>query len=300
MLTPREIIAQAWAITTSEPTLRWWGFIGALFEILLDIKLIIYQIYFITTYLHGEAGGFFDIEIMLYHSMPPILFWALILGFLLLLAIEMFAPSFATGAIIGLSAKAHDKKPLKGGFIMALYNFFPIFAIHEVFIFSTPTILITAISLILRYGESLKIWMLSVAVIIWVLSNIIKFFSSFTESGVVVDKLGVFESGAKSVKLIFSYLPHVMFLLLLLSIITIRIIMNSLIITLIPGIIIGSSVLLTYIVKPSISYVIGGVLGFFVTMIAAYFFAYLHIFKQAVWTIMYIEITKEKELDTIR
>jgi hypothetical protein len=40
-------------------------------------------------------------------------------------------------------------------------------------------------------------------------------------------------------------------------------------------------------------------IGLVLTFVAAYFFTYLHVFKQAVWTIMYMELIKEKELDKI-
>lgn len=299
MLTPREIIAQAWTITTTEPSLKRWGFFGSFFEILLDVKLIIYQIYFVYSYFKGEGGGFFDIEVMLYNSVPFWFFMTFIISFLLLLVVELFVPSLAEGAIIGLTAKAHNKEKTNGGMVFALYNFFPILAVHEVFVFSSLSILVTAVSLILRYGAGMKQVMLIVAIIVWVISNILKFFSSFTESAVVVEKLGVFEAGAKSVKLIFSYMTHVVFLSALLMIISVRIIINTLIIILVPAAVTGGALLLTYVTSPAISYTIAGLLGLGLTLIAAYFFTYLHVFKQAVWTVMYMELIKEKELDKV-
>ncbi len=299
MLTPREIIAQAWAVTTTEPALKRWGFFGAFFEILLDVKLLVYQIYFIYSYFRGEGGGLFDIEIMLYNSIPFWLFITIVVTFIVLVIIELFVPSLADGAIIGLTAKAHNKEKVSGGFVLALYNFFPILAVHEVFIFSSLSIFVTAISIILRYGEGLRYLLVVVATLIWIISNIMKFFSSFTEPGVVIEKLSMFESGAKSVKLIMSYMPHVMFLAILLIVISIRIIINTLIIILVPLAMAGSSVLLAYVFQPLMSYAIAGFIGLILTMVSAYFFAYLHVFKQAVWTIMYMELIKEKELDKI-
>ena len=299
MLTPREIIAKSWAITTTEPALKRWGFFGSFFEILLDIKLIIYQIYFLESYLNGGSAGLFDIEIYLYHAIPPLTFWTLIGLFLLLVIVELFVPSLSGGAIIGLSAKAHNKEPRTGGLVLALYNFFPILEFHGLFIFSSIPILITAISIVLRYGSGLQSVMVPVIIVVWVISNILKFFSSFTEPGIVVGKLGVFQAGAKSIKLIVSYLPHVIFLALLLAVISLRIFANMLIITLIPAIMIGGGVLLTYFLSPAISYTIAGLIGLTLTVVAAYFFAYLHIFKQAVWTIMYMELIQEKEMDKI-
>lgn len=299
MLTPREIIAQAWTIATTEPQLKRWGFFGSFFEILLDVKLLIYQAYFLYGYVYGHATGLFDIEIGLYNSVPIWLFLTIVISFLTLVAVELFVPSFSAGAIIGLAAKSHNKEHMHGGFIMALYNFFPILAVHEVFVFSSFSILITAVSVILRYGNGLQMPLVAVALLVWFFSNIIKFFSSFTESGIVVEKLGVFVSGAKSVKLIFSYMPHVMFLTLLLIVISVRIVINTLIILLVPVIVIGSGLLLTYVLQPALSYTIAGLIGLVLTLIAAYFFTYLHIFKQAVWTIMYMELIKQRDLDKI-
>ncbi len=299
MLTPREIIAQAWTVTTTERALKRWGFFGSFFEILLDIKLIIYQIYFIESYINGGNAGLFDIEIYLYHAIPPVIFWTLIGLFLLLVIIELFVPSLSSGAIIGLAAKAHNREPMTGGLVLAMYNFFPMLELHGLFIFSSIPILITALSVILRYGSGLQPILVTVTMVIWIVSNILKFFSSFTEPGIVVGKQGVFAAGAKSIKLIVSYLPHVVFLFLLLTVISLRILANTLIITLIPAIMMGGGVLLTYILSPMISYSIAGLIGLALTVVAAYFFAYLHVFKQAVWTIMYMELMKEKELDKI-
>lgn len=300
MLTPREIIAQAWTITTTERSLRRWGFFGTLFEILLDVKLLIYQAYFLYSYFRGEGGGgLFDIEIYLYENIPLWMFITFITLFGLLVFIEMFAPSLAAGAIIGLSAKAHAKQKTNGGFVLALYNFFPILAVHEVFIFTSLSIFVTAISIILRYGSGMETFLIVVAGIVWLVSNILKFFSTFVEPAIVVEKLGIFAGGAKSVKLIMSFIPHVAFLFLLLMVISVRIFINTLIILLVPTVVIGGGILLTYVVQPVISYTIASIVGLILTFVAAYFFTYLHIFKHAVWTIMYMELIKEKELDAI-
>lgn len=300
MLKPREIIAQAWTITTTERELKSWGFFGTLFEILLDVKLVVYQVYFVISYFRdGEGGGFFDIEIYIWNAVPAWLFFTFATLFCLLVFIELFAPSLAAGAMIGLAAKAHAKEKVKGGLILALYNFFPILAIREVFIFTSLSIFVTAISLIFRYGSGMQELLIPVAIIIWIISNILKFLCTFAEPAIVVSKLGVFAASGKSVKLIFSFFAHVTFLFLLLGIITVRIFINTLIILLVPTIVIGGGILLLRVVNPIISFTVMGIVGLALTFVAAYFFTYLHIFKHAVWTIMYMELIKEKDLDQI-
>ena len=299
MLTPREIIAQAWAVTTTERALKRWGFASALFEILLDLKMLGYQVYFVYAYIIGKNVGLFDDLIWAYDHLPTWFFATLITLLITLIVVELFMPSLADGAIIGLTAKSHGKEKVQGGFVLALYNFFPLLAVHELFAFSSVPILISAISIILRYGAGLTPILIVVSVLVWLLSNIIKFFSSFTEPGIVVSKLGVFESGAKSVKLIMSYMPHVMFLTLLLIVITIRIVINTVVIVVLPFVVVGIGLLLTYVLNSFISYSIAGLIGFALIFVIAYFFTYLHVFRQAVWTIMYMEVIKEKELDKI-
>ncbi len=299
MLTPREIIAQAWTVTTTEPALKRWGFTGSALRLLLDIKLVSYQIYFAHAYMSGIEVGLFDDVIWLYAHAPLPVFWFIIISFGLLVISELFVPIFCDGAIIGLTAKSHKKERVTGGFILGMYNFFPIFAVHEIFVFSGINLLVTAISILLRYGSGLTGFMITVATILWLFSSIMSFLSSFAEPAIVVKKAGVFESIGQSLKLTFSYPGHIIFLILLLLIISIRIAVNAAILVLIPGLGIGLGIVLTYFLTPALSYTIAGIVALVLVLIAAYFFMYLHVFRQAVWTIMYMELTSEKELDRI-
>jgi hypothetical protein len=141
--------------------------------------------------------------------------------------------------------------------------------------------------------------MIIVGVMLWLASSILSFLASFAEPGIVVSKLGVFESIGKSVKLTFSYPGHIIFLILLLLIITVRIAMNVAILVLIPGLAVGLGLVLTYVLTPTISYSIAGIVALVLVFVLAYFFMYMHLFKQTVWTIMYMELTSQKELDKI-
>jgi hypothetical protein len=299
MLTPREIIAQAWTIATTETTLKQWGFFGSTLRLLLDIKLVSYQIYFFFAFLAGKEVGLFDDAILLHGLVSLPVFITIITLFLLLVIAELFIPSFTDGAIIGLTAKAHQKEKMTGGFVMALYNFFPVFTLHEIFVFSGVNLLITAVSIILRYGGGMKGFLIVIAVILWIFSSTLKFFASFAESAIVVKKANVFNAISESIKLVFSYPWHIIFILLLMLIISIRIFVNLAILIMIPGVVFGLGLLLTYVLTPAISYTIATIVALILIGIASYFFTYLHVFKQAVWTIMYMELIKEKDLDKI-
>ncbi|OGJ59473.1 hypothetical protein A3D11_00535 [Candidatus Peribacteria bacterium RIFCSPHIGHO2_02_FULL_49_16] len=299
---PKQIIAEAWTITKKEKRIRQWGFASTLLETLLEAKLVFWQVHFAYTYFTtGEVVQFFEIEEILYRALPFWLFLTIIILFILMVVIEFFLPKMCLGAIIGLSAKAYRKEELRGGLVLALYNFWPIFAIREIFVFSNITTTITIISLVLRYGGTgdFKYTAVGLVVFFWALSNILKFLASFGEEAIVIRKMGIFGAIGHSFKLIISYLSHVIFLILLLIMISLRILMNALMIFLIPSIAIGLGLLLTSFLPPVISYSLTTIISILLFFVFSYFLAYLHVFKQTVWTITYLELSQKKELDII-
>lgn len=300
-MTPREIIAAAWAITTKEASLRRWAFTSSLLETLLSLKLIGYQFYFAYEhFFHGGTAGFFDIEVAIYRALP---FWAssvILGGFVLMVVIEFFMPHLCLGAMIGLAAKSYRKEPVRGGLVLGLYNFFPIFAVHEFLTLSSVSTLVTIISLMIRYVDGgIRTFAIGIAVGLFVFSLILKFFFSFAEEAMVTQKLGLFEAIGRSYKLIVSHLGHVVFLLLLLFVISLRIIINAVMVVLIPAIIIGLALILSTVLPTTISYIISGIVGVGLVVAASYMFAYIHAFKSTVWTITYLELIKHKDLDVI-
>lgn len=299
-MTPREIIARAWTITTREPKLRRWGFLSSLLETLLNVKMLGYQVYFAWAYYAGKEVGFFDDFILLYEHVPFGWFLGITIGFILLLAAEFIVPHACAGAIIGLAAKSHRNEPMKGGLVLATHNFFPILAVHEIFILNGWATLVSACSLMLRYIDGdMKYAGIIGAVSIFCISNVLKLFAGFAEEAVVLRKKSIGGGIAQSYKLLLSHTSQIMFILLLLFVISLRIVVNVLVVALIPGIVVGVGVLLTFFLSPLVSYLIAGGLGVLLVIAASYFFAYLHVFKQAVWTITYIEFSSQRELDHI-
>lgn len=300
-MTPREIIAAAWTITSSEPKLRRWAYASSLLETLLNVKLLFTQAYFGYVYLYGHGdAGFFDIEIWIWNSLPPAVAISILLSFVLLVVIEFFAPHLCLGAIIGLAAKRAQGEKVRGGFVLALYNFFAVFTLHEFLILSSVPTAITVISLILRYIDP-GLWAFSIGGVLalFVIGNIQKFLFAFAEEAAVIQKLGVFEAIGRSFKLILSHLPRIMFLYLLLIVISLRIAINAVMIVLIPAIMVGFGFLLTFFVSQAASIVAALVLGLLLIGVASYFLGYILAFKQTVWTLTYMEFMKERDLDEI-
>ncbi|MDP7247077.1 MAG: hypothetical protein QF741_00440 [Candidatus Peribacteraceae bacterium] len=298
-MTPREIIAKAWAITKQESQIRRWGYAAAVAETLLNIKLLIYQVWFLISYLQGDPIGFFTVEATLMKHIPMWLFITFMVTLVILLTIEWLFPHLSRGAIIGLAAKKHKGEEVKGGLVLAIYNFFPIFAIHEIFFLGRVTVVITIISLLLRYAGAIAPIAIGMLLLFYFCSLLIHFFCIFAEEAVVIKKLGIGGALKNSFKLVISYLGQVIFLLLLFFVIVLRVILNLIMVILIPGIVIGIGFLLTLFLPITISYVTATILGLILVGIASYFFAYLAVFKQTIWTITYMELSKLKELDII-
>jgi len=304
-LTPREIIAKAWTITKKERQVRRWGYVASIAETLLNLKLLIYQVWFLISYLQGDPIGFFTVEATLMDYVPFWLFMTFIITLIVLLIIEWLFPHLAKGAIIGLAAKSYKKEEVKGGLVFAVYNFFPIFAIHEMFFLGRLTVVITISSLLLRYGGAIAPIAIGILVIAYIASNIFAFFCVFAEEAVVIyrdddnNRIGVGRALKQSFKLVISYLGHIVFLMLLSFIIILRVILNFIIVFLIPGAIIAIVFIFSLVLPAIAAWIIGGICGIVLIGVASYFFAYLAVFKQSVWTITYMELEKMKDLDVI-
>jgi len=224
-----------------------------------------------------------------------------IISLILLLVIEIFMPSLCLGAIIGLAAKSQRKEEMKGGLVLALYNFMPLFILKEIFILSRFMTVVTFASLILRYAgdDGFQYLFLGALTFFWIFSVILKFLASFTEEGIVIRKQGIFEAMGRSFKLIISHLRHIVFILILLFVITLRILFNLAIVLVLPAIIMGFSFLFSLILPPVATWIVSSIIGFILVLIATYFITYLHVFKQTVWTLTYLELSSQKDLDVI-
>lgn len=298
-MNPRDVIAKAWAITKKEKQLRSWGYSSALLETLLNTKLLIYQVWFLVTYYQGNPIGFFaDVE-WLSERVSTGALVSIVGSFLLLIFIEWIFPHMASGAIIGLGAKSYKKEEVKGGLVLALYNFFPIFAVREMFFLGHLPTVITLSSILLRYAAPMAPFGIILLVIFFLFTNIFRFFLIFGEEAVVIRKKGIGDALKHSFKLVVSYLGQVVFLLIVGFVISLRIFLNVVMIFLIPGVIIGVGFLFTLFLDPLIAYGIGAILGLIILGFAAYLFAYIEVFRQNIWTITYLELSKLKALDII-
>lgn len=297
---PREIIARAWDLTRKEHSIRRWGFASALLATILNVQLFGVQFWYIYSYFWlDQSAGFMQILAWLFSAVPIPLVIVLCISLAAVVIAGWLFPHLAKGAIIGMAAKSYNNEKPDGGLVLGMYNFFPLFGVHELLVLSGITTVVSLCSLAIRYLGNFAIIACSIIIGAFICSMIMEFFWIFAEEAIVIQKAGVRSSIKQSFKLVISHLSHVVFLLLLLLVIALRIVANGLMVIIIPAIIFGIGFALTRVLSPVLSYSIATVFGCIAIVLASYFFAYLEVFRQTVWTLTYIELLKVPDLDVI-
>ncbi len=213
----------------------------------------------------------------------------------------VLVPRLATGAIIGLAAKIHCGDEPKGGLVLAIFNCLPLLELAAAFALIDGKTVFSLWSLLVRYmGATDVIFGTSIVLmLIWTTSFIFQFLFMFAEEAIVIRKMGVFRSIGHSFKLVISYLGRIVLIGILLLVIILRIILNAIVIFVIPATVLGLGFLLARFLPEFVSFSISGVLGMAIAVLASYFLGYVTVFKNTVWTITYLELSKERELDVI-
>ena len=131
-MTPREIIAESWLITTKHKNkLLFWGALDAFILMVSAMIFVMYQSYVLGAFFRdGETASWKTvIEVI---STPLQGNTAIMITLIVLVAIYLILwtviPRFATAALIGLSAKIHCGDEPKGGVVLAFFNFFAMYS----------------------------------------------------------------------------------------------------------------------------------------------------------------------------
>ena len=118
---------------------------------------------------------------------------------------------------------------------------------------------------------------------------------TYAEYYVAIDREGVVSSMLKSSGLVVRQWHHTLFMLLLMSIIVVRMILNVLVALLVPLLILGPFFLFTSLTTSTIFAVVGGLVALVALYFASYFLATFHVFVTGVWTFTFLDLTKEDQ-----
>ena len=304
-MTPREIITDAWHITQKQrKVLLPWGALDAFVLLIGAMLFVSYQTYVLSVFFRtGVTPSWQDVFAIVWAFVQgkPFLVVSIITTAIIYVLLWIFIPRFATAALIGLAAKIRNNDEPKGGLVIGVFNFLPLVELAAALGAIGAKTLFSVWSLVVRYMTGIE-GIFSTAVILlvfWAVSFVFHFLFTFAEEAVVIRKVGIFSALGQSFKMVLSYLSKVVLIAVLLLIIMLRIVVNALIIFIIPSVVMGLGLFLARFFPEIVSFGISGGIGLICIGFASYFLGYVTVFKHTVWTITYLELLKEKELDVI-
>lgn len=304
----KEIIQDAWHFTTgNKRVIKWLALPSAILGTIAGIFFFVYQYKStVTSDLfpenHEESFLFqvFSTYINLFNTDSTLgitITAILIFGILL----NLFFPVFTNGAITEFASRSRngENPSLSNTLSYGLFNFLPLFEYSLVVKTFTITSVIAECLFIMRnFGMG---WFEILAIpmgLMFLVSLALTLFFTYTDCFIVIDKKKIFTAMKLSTILVIKHWQHTFLILILMAIISLRIILNILIVLLIPMLIIGITALFFYTAKLyAIGVVVGGVIGLILLIITSYLNATVDVWAKAVWVFSFLELTKKEEKD---
>lgn len=300
----RAIIRDAWVLTQENKSLIWWfAFAPALISTLVAMGYVGYQLALFWSEKGGDVAGagmyaaIYKRAILLSQTHPGLMVLLVIIT-AIIGAAYMMLPVFSQGALIQLIARMRQGHPLSimEGFGLGLRRFLQLFEFHLlVSTFSLVSTATIALSVYRYLGVDAFILFSWVFGIVLFVGLFLTLLFTYSEYYIVLEDKGMLKSMLSSSSLVVRHWHHTLFMLILMTVISIRIFINILIALLIPLIIMGSVLLFGSFASAKIGLVIGGILGLVALYFTSYFVGVFHVFTTAVWTFTFMELRLKKE-----
>ena len=300
----REIVAEAWEFTQENKKLAmWYGGFPAFFSTGVGIGYIIYQYYsFLASKLFQNWPRSFTVVVLtnaltfLQHNRGwifPLIITAIIV------AIGYFiVPVLCQGALIQMIARRKNGQfvPGKKGLTYGMLSFLPMFE-YSLFVqtFSVVSIFSTLAFALRNLGWGILSTVVPLFIFVLIAALAMAIFLTYTQFFIVIDNQGVFASIAKSFSLVVKHGEETLLLTVLMLIISVRILIQLVLVMLIPAVALGIVYLLTLANLPNLGFLLGGVMTFIGLLGAAYLNGIIHTFAMAVWTFTFLKLTSQVE-----
>ncbi|MBI2463369.1 hypothetical protein HYV57_00230 [Candidatus Peregrinibacteria bacterium] len=302
----RIVIRNAWELTqTQKRLIMWYGFIPSLLTTLVGILYVSYQIVatYKTPYFSGKEQKSFLREVIemiitfvkTHHDLGLFL----IIVSAVILVLYLLLPTLCRGALIQLTTRIQNNQKIRirDGLTYGLFSFLPLLEYHLLIkSFSVGAILVEAAFIFRNLGigwfQTLFFPFLLFAFIGLILSLLFTYADYF----IVIDKQPVFSSIIQSSKLVLLQWQATFLIVILMTLITIRIIFNILLVLVIPAIILIPAGYIATKTLAIIGFIFGLVIGVVALFFAAYFGAILEVFTTAVWVNTFLALTTKGEV----
>lgn len=303
----RAIIRDAWAVTQEHKRLVWWfGFIPALLTTLISMGYIAYQagaLYTSPLFAHHDPNAKELWEIMMERGLAllkaePTLSVLLIVILSIVGVAYLMLPVFTQGALIQLLARHRNghEMSVRQGISFGFRRFLQLFEYHlAIKTFSLVSLFTNALFIVRSLGPeaiTIFVWLF---MLIGLVGLILTLMFTYSEYYICVDDTGMLKSMIASSGLVVKQWHHTLFMLLLMAIISVRIVFNIIAALVIPALVIAPTIFFASVAMIQLGIAIGIVLGLVALYFTSYFIGVFDVFKTAVWTFTFLELTTSEE-----
>ncbi len=303
----KAVIKDAWVLARDDRRLFWWwAFAPALVSIIVGVGYFLYQVMAFNYSPIAQSGdhsaGFMGMmvkwifEFMSSNTSMGIvmIIIAAIVGIL-----YFVYPTFCQVALIQLLARIRNgqKVSMIDGVTYGALGFVKLFEYHLLIKTFSLLAMVTEAMFILRNlgWDAFKIMVIPF-ILFAILGLVLMLFLTYTDFYIVIDEEGVIKSMGKSMKLVILNWRHTFLILILMLLISLRIIVNIMLILLVPSLIFIAAGLLATLTLAKIGIALGIVVGIAGLIFASYLTGVLEVFANAVWVFTFLELTEKGEV----
>ncbi|MCF7845818.1 MAG: hypothetical protein K9L85_01140 [Candidatus Peribacteraceae bacterium] len=295
-----EVIRIAWGLTNAKKGLIWFGVIPAFFTMLVGLGYLSYQFFAfeISPFFGNKSFDFSKIKALIFgfagnHTTLLVIF--LVVAIIVVLGYFLIPP-LTEGGLIGLVSAFYKKKEgvrISDGIAIGTHHYLKMFeygmavSTFSFFEFATVT------SLSIRH-LGIPTWLVILLAILFFVSFLLGFLFIYAQNFIVLESRGLIGSFSGSAKLVVSNLGKTFLMWLLMLLISIRVIINVVLIFLIPLFVAFVANFFVSTIALTLGIILAVVAGFVVVSIAAYLGGVLHVFTTAAWTITFLDLDYQR------
>lgn len=291
-----EVIKTAWSLTNAKKGLIWFGIIPAFFTMLVGLGYFSYQFlaFEISPFFGDKSFDFTKISGLVFdfagnhHAIVVLSIFAAIivgLGFFLI-------PPLCEGGIIGLISAFYKKKDgveVRDGIVIGTHHYLKMFEYGMVVSTFSFFEFLTIGSLTVRH-LGMPMWLIILLGVLFAVSLLFGFLFIYAQNFIVLESRGIIGSFGGSAKLVVSNFGKTFLMWLLMLLISIRVIINVVLVFLIPLFVAFVANFFVSKVVLTFGIILATMAGLVVVSIAAYLGGVLHVFTTAAWTITFLEL----------
>lgn len=303
----RDIVRKAWQITQVHlKKLIWYGAVPSFFSIVVSSGYLAYQY---NAFRHSQlfTEGQVTSEVL------PFLRWlwelisahpwatvAFVIAALLFFIGYVIIPPIFTGTLISAVMRIKDYKSIEGSLEIGVRRFFPLFEFGLLTGTFSILTLFTESSFIVRWwGVNVFFVALPILLFVATIGLIASFLFTYAEYYIVLENKALIDSIKESVVLVIANLRRTILVLILMLLISVRIILNVILVLLIPMVIVVLSTYFAAVLSSVFGIALIGLFSLAVLIVASYLLGLFHVFSTAVWVLTFA-VLAHKEIPIVK